>query len=160
MTTTSAAVAGIGTGLARLTIHAGTGRCDMAVPYALTVADLLPLLVRRTGSPPGEYALERLGDPPLALEPTVQELDLQDGEVLYLRPAGEPLPVLDFDDVADGVATVISAGGGRWRPELTGRLLLGLAALPLAALVPTLLGLLAGGPAWHAAAARSRCWPG
>lgn len=148
------AVPAIGTAadLSRITVQAETGRADFAVPAVLTIGDLVPMLVARTRSPeqPGGYVLQRLGDPPLPLESTVQALDVRDGEVLYLRPAPDPLPVLDFDDVADGVATAISAQGDRWRPELTGRLLLGLAGLLLAILAAAMLGMSGTGEAWHA----------
>ncbi|HET6504081.1 MAG TPA: type VII secretion integral membrane protein EccD [Amycolatopsis sp.] len=128
----------------RVTVSAPHGRVDLAVPVSTTMAVLLPVLLRhlpaKKGEQPGRsWLLQRLGEKPFAPDETPQSLGLRDGDVLYLRPADDPLPVLEFDDIADGVAHAVNARTDRWRPELTGRLLLGLAYLVLAVLAFALL---------------------
>jgi type VII secretion integral membrane protein EccD len=128
----------------RVTVSAPHGRVDLAVPVSTTMAVLLPVLLRNLPAKKGEqlsrsWLLQRLGEKPFAPDETPQSLGLRDGDVLYLRPADEPLPVLEFDDIADGVAHAVNARPDRWRPELTGRLLLGLTYLVLAVLAFALL---------------------
>ncbi|BCJ52700.1 hypothetical protein Asp14428_41750 [Actinoplanes sp. NBRC 14428] len=96
---------------------------DLAVPATTTVAGLLPLLLQHTsadrrGEPPeGAWVLQRLGQPPFELSGTPESLDWIEGEELHLRPAEDPLPELDFDDLAEGVATVLNRREDRWQPE-------------------------------------------
>ncbi|KUO05526.1 type VII secretion integral membrane protein EccD [Streptomyces caeruleatus] len=118
----------------RLTINAPSGRTDLAVPVSAMIGTLLPVVVRRAVAEDdlgGSWALQRLGEAPLDLDGTPETLGLRDGDVLYLRPKDSPLAQLQFDDVADGVATAISSRGNRWRPELTRILCLVLACLVL-----------------------------
>ncbi|MFJ3671197.1 type VII secretion integral membrane protein EccD [Streptomyces sp. NPDC090106] len=122
----------------RLTV-AGPGRgADLSVPGGVTVGALLPVLAQRLGDPDAaagqEYVLQRLGEEPLDPDATVDALGLRDGEILHLRPAADALPPMLFDDLADGVATVVNARTDRWRPELTRRLFTALACLTLALL--------------------------
>jgi type VII secretion integral membrane protein EccD len=130
----------------RLTISAPSGRSDLAVPVSTTVAVLLPVLLKRA-VPEEElgsaWALQRLGEAPLDLEGTPETLGLRDGDVLHLRPKDDLLSQLRFDDVADGVATAVSARSDRWKPQLTRGLCLGLACLALASLAALVV---AGGP--------------
>ncbi|MGW1028997.1 type VII secretion integral membrane protein EccD [Streptomyces sp. NPDC002577] len=121
----------------RLTVSAASGRTDLAVPVSATVATILPVVVRRAVAEDdlgGNWALQRLGEAPLDLDGTPETLGLRDGDVLYLRPKDDLLSELQFDDVADGVATAINTQGHRWRPELTRQLCLGLACLALASI--------------------------
>ncbi|WP_435175072.1 type VII secretion integral membrane protein EccD [Actinacidiphila sp. bgisy145] len=147
---TSASVipaAGTGTEVCRVTVVGPGGRADLAIPVTLPLAALLPVLVehvvsdvRDRGTP---WSLQRLGEPPLDPDGTPDALGLHHGDVLHLRPVEEPLPTLHFDDIADGVAHVVGALPGRWRPELTRALALTMAALATAFLA---LALLSGGP--------------
>ncbi len=148
MTTASVVpAAGIGTEVCRLTVLGPGGKADLAVPVTLPVSALLPVLVehvvsdvRDRGAP---WALQRLGEPPLDPDGTPAGLGLRHGDVLHLRPVDEPLPTLHFDDIADGVAHVVGALPGRWRPELTRALALTMGALAVAFLA---LALVSGGP--------------
>ena len=160
-----------GTEVCRLTVVGPGGSADLAVPVATPVSALLPVLLRRLGVPapaavpaptqggaaapaaapapvpavePGTaWVLQRLGEDPLDPDGTVESHRLRHGETLHLRPADDPLPALHFDDLADGVAHVVSARPGRWEPGTTRRLALTLAVLALLALA---VGLLGGGP--------------
>ena len=129
----------------RISVFGPGGRADLAVPQSVTVASLMPVLLRRTsdsGPPPepgGEWVLQRLGDAPFDQSGTPESLDWRDGDELYLRPAEEPLPELDFDDIADGMARVVSRQPGRWRPEFNRWLAYGFAIGALVVLARVLL---------------------
>jgi type VII secretion integral membrane protein EccD len=135
----------VGTDVCRLTIAGPAGRADLAVPVTTTVSTLLPMLLRHVPADPGQSAgtwvLQRLGEEPLPLEATPKSAGLRHGDVLYLRPADDPLPGLEFDDVSDGVAFAIGARRDRWRPEWTRRLFLALACLVLAAFAAAVAGI-------------------
>ncbi|MBC9005702.1 type VII secretion integral membrane protein EccD [Micromonospora aurantiaca (nom. illeg.)] len=112
--------------LCRITVIGPARRADLAVPARMPVANLMPLLVRHTtdvarvpdGEVPDEsWVLQRLGQPPFELSGTPESLDWLEGEELHLRPAQDPLPELDFDDLAEGVATVVNRRADRWQPE-------------------------------------------
>lgn len=75
----------------------------------------------------GSWVLQRLGEGPLDPDGTPETLDLLEGEQLYLRPAGNPLPELDFDDIADGMATAVGWQSNHWQPEHARFLFIGLA---------------------------------
>jgi hypothetical protein len=148
MTTASVVpAAGTGTEVCRLTVLGPGGKADLAVPVTLPVSALLPVLVEHVVSDVRDrgaaWALQRLGEPPLDPDGTPAGLGLRHGDVLHLRPVDEPLPTLHFDDIADGVAHVVGAQPGRWRPELTRALALTMAALAVAFLA---LALVSGGP--------------
>ncbi|MFD0276381.1 type VII secretion integral membrane protein EccD [Kitasatospora sp. NPDC127111] len=136
------------TEVCRLTVDGPAGRADLAVPVTTTVSALLPVLLRALPAGPdradGRWVLQRLGDEPLDPGATPATAGLRHGDVLHLRPAGAPLPVPHFDDLADGVADRVGRGPGRWRPELTRALALVLAGGALAALAAALLGAGAG----------------
>ncbi|ONI77338.1 type VII secretion integral membrane protein EccD [Actinosynnema sp. ALI-1.44] len=129
--------------LCRVTVFGPSGRADLAVPVSATVSVLLPTLVRhvvrdeersRDGDQYGSWVLQRLGDKPFDADGTPETLDWLDGEQFYLSRAEDPLPELDFDDVAEGMATAVNRQGNRWNEEVNRRLFLSLAALVFAAI--------------------------
>jgi type VII secretion integral membrane protein EccD len=126
------------TGLSRVTIVAPHTRVDLALPSDIPLADLLPTLLGYAGDRLADdpaamqgWALSRLGGIALDSSRTPTQLEVRDGELLYLRPRGADNPELVFDDVVDAVATATQERAGRWRPATTRRfgLTLGLAAL-------------------------------
>jgi type VII secretion integral membrane protein EccD len=126
----------------RLTVAGPGGRADLAVPAETTIVELLAALRRNQLAPPeglAPWTLQRLGEEPLDPAGTIQSTGVRTGDVLYLRPAGAALSALAFDDVADGVATVVAHRMDRWRPDFTRRMSLVLAVLLLTAAVPALL---------------------
>lgn len=135
----------------RVSVVGPDSRADLAIPVSLTVSALLPALLDAVKEPAEQrgapWVLQRLGEDPLDPDGTAESLGLRHGDVLHLRPADQPLPALQFDDIADGVAHVLSARQDRWRPQHTRRLALAMAALVLAALAWALLGFGPGGPA-------------
>src|SRR5690606_39595555 len=71
---------------------------------------------------------ERLAGGPLDEDHGAAAAGLYDGDILYPRPRDDQLPVADFDDLVDGIHTGLSKRNDSWRPALTRRLCIGLAA--------------------------------
>ncbi|MFD9698131.1 type VII secretion integral membrane protein EccD [Lentzea sp. NPDC059081] len=125
----------------RITVLGPHGRADLAVPISTNVSALLPTLVRhvvrdqdREGAEYESWVLQRLGDPPFDPEGTPETLDWLDGEQLHLTRAENPLPELDFDDVAEGMATAVNRQGNRWNGEVNRSLFLSLTGVAFAAI--------------------------
>jgi len=148
--------------LVRITVHGPAGRADLAVPASTTVADLLPVLLQHTSGDTAAteehltgagWVLQRLGGPPLDPDGTPETLDWLEGEQFHLRPADDTMPELDFDDIADGMATAVGRQRDRWRPEFSRWLFLGVALCAVLAAVwaLTVPGSDAAGP-WPAIA--------
>jgi type VII secretion integral membrane protein EccD len=136
------------TDLCRITVLGPARKVDLAVPHDTTVATLLPIMLGHTGEPDqlgedgepnGSWVLQRLGGPPLDPDGTPGSLDLLEGEELYLRPAEDSLPDLDFDDIADAIATAANRQKDRWRPEFGYRLFLTLSAVVTGVIVAILM---------------------
>ena len=128
--------------LCRITVYGPQGRADLAVPMAVPITSLLPVLLRHTGGREelrDSWVLQRLGDAPLDPAGTPESLDWKEGEEFHLRPRQDPLPELDFDDIADGMATAVSRQPGRWKPEFNRWLFLGFAIFSLVVLARVLL---------------------
>jgi type VII secretion integral membrane protein EccD len=137
------------TGLSRVTLVAPRTRIDLALPTDVPLADMLPTLLRYAGDGLADdpaarngWALTRLGGALLDNSRTPAQLDVRDGELLYLRPRDADEPVLVFDDVVDAVATATQERARRWQPATTRAfgLSLGLAALLAGAVVVLLAG--------------------
>ena len=108
-------------GLTRVTIAAPRTRIDLALPADVALADLVPTLSRYSGADladqgagQGGWALSRLGGQILDNGRTPAQLDVRDGEVLYLTPRSQVAPEVVFDDVVDAVATATRNRPGRW----------------------------------------------
>lgn len=145
MTTPMPAVGAPVTEVCRVTVDGPTGRADLVIPVNMAIATLLPVLLRQAGLPDERnsvWNLQRLGEEPLDPAGTPRTLGWRHGELLLLREAEDTLPPLHFDDLADGVAHVVSGQSGRWRPESTRWLSLVSACLALLALA---VGLVAAG---------------
>ncbi|HEX7304356.1 type VII secretion integral membrane protein EccD [Lentzea sp.] len=123
--------------LCRITVVGANGRADLAVPASTSLAALLPTLVRHVvrdqdraeGNEYGSWSLQRLGEAPFDPDGTPETLDWLDGEQFYLTRAESPFPELDFDDIADGMATAVNRQGNRWNPEVNRSLFLSLTAV-------------------------------
>jgi type VII secretion integral membrane protein EccD len=125
--------------MCRLTICGPNSRIELAVPAHVPVADLLPTFLDHLGIELAAaglghdgWVLQRLGEPPLDEDLGTAALGLYDGDVLHLRPRGDQLPPVDFDDLVDGVATGTADRSDRWRPDTTRRVILGLVGVVLA----------------------------
>ena len=112
-------------GLSRITLVAPRTRIDLALPSDVPLADLLPTLLHYAGGEAAGdgagagWALSRLGGMALDSSRTPSQLEVRDGELLYLRPRGGEAPMLVFDDVVDAVATATNDRADRWRPATT-----------------------------------------
>jgi type VII secretion integral membrane protein EccD len=123
--------------LCRITVFGPDRKVDLAVPVTTPVADLLPMLLQHTSAgrgferelPEGPWVLQRLGEAPFELSGTPESLDWLEGEQLYLQRAEDPLPELDFDDLAEGVATMVNRRSDRWQAEYRRPLFLVLSAI-------------------------------
>lgn len=140
----------VGEGLSRVTIVAPGTRMDLALPSDVPLADLLPTLLRYAGedladdgATHGGWALRRLGGPPLDTGRTVAELDIHDGEMLYLTPRADASPEVVFDDVVDAVATATRQRADRWVTADTRRFAVG---FTVAALAGGIAAVLFAGP--------------
>ncbi|OJF12035.1 type VII secretion integral membrane protein EccD [Couchioplanes caeruleus] len=138
--------------LCRITVNGPDKRVDLVVPSSTTVAALLPVLLWHTVElnasdghrPDGTWVLQRLGGRPFDPTGTPESLDWLEGEEFHLRPAAEPLPELDFDDLADGIATTVNKRPDRWQPHYRRYLFLALSQLALALLTATVVAGYAG----------------
>jgi type VII secretion integral membrane protein EccD len=138
-------------GLSRVTIVAPDTRMDLALPSELPLADLLPTLlfhagrhVADEGLSHGGWALSRVGGAPLDSGRSAAQLEIKDGEILFLTPRAATAPEVVFDDVVDAVATATLDRPGRWTPATTRRFSVGFAATALLGGVAAVL--LAGPP--------------
>lgn len=123
-----------GAEMCRLTVQTPTRRCDVALPVAATIGELLPLVIDETrdgADSDGPWVIQRLGGPALDPGATPESLGLFDGAALYVNPAEMPMPEAEYDDVSVAVAELVAARGDQWRPEFSRYLLL------VAALVAT-----------------------
>ena len=125
-------------GLSRVTIVAPRTRIDFALPSDVPLADVLPTLLRFAGErladdPDGRHGwtLARLAGAPLDIARTPTQLEIRDGEMLYLRPRSAAAPEPVFDDVVDAVATATQTRPGRWIAANTRRFGVGLGAVAL-----------------------------
>lgn len=155
MSTTSA------DGLARVTLAAPRRRVDLALPEAPPLAELLPVVLRHAGEgladdgqAHGGWMLRKADGEALDPEKPLSAQGVRDGEVLHLVPRRTEWPELDYDDLADAVATGARKQGRSWSPAATrvtglttaaALFLLGLAAVvgarPAAAVGAVLLAL-------------------
>lgn len=126
-------------------------RMDLALPSDLPLADLLPTLLFHAGQQladdgvsHGGWALSRVGGAPLDTGRTPAQLEVRDGEVLFLTPRVNAAPEVVFDDVVDAVATATLERPGRWTVASTRRFATGLATVALLAGAAAVL--LAGPP--------------
>ncbi|WFB88508.1 MULTISPECIES: type VII secretion integral membrane protein EccD [Streptomyces] len=142
--------------LCRLTVRAPEKVVDLAVPADVALADLLPVIVSHAGEDLEEagvehdgWVLQRMGGEPLDLEFTPASLNLLEGETLLLRPAGEALPSVRYDNIVDALSEVVGGLPHAWSPAF-GRWVLRLSCT--AAMVASIvLTALPGAPSSRAA---------
>lgn len=141
----------------RISVFGPSGRVDLAVPLTTTVGALLPTLVdavvrdehRSTEDEQyGSWVLQRLGEPAMDPDGTPETLEWIDGERFELAKAENPLPELDYDDLADGMAAAVSRRPNRWTEPVNRRFFL---CLTVAALAVAALALFTGTSATVAA---------
>jgi type VII secretion integral membrane protein EccD len=118
-------------GFLAVTVVGPASAADLSAAATLPLAELLPDLVGLVGGDPDAapttgWSLSRLGGGPLALEISLAEAGVCDGDILYLRPVADPAPAA-VSDLADAVADAVDVRGGLWTAA-TRRVALALAA--------------------------------
>ncbi|WP_370380113.1 type VII secretion integral membrane protein EccD [Catenulispora sp. GAS73] len=113
--------------LCRLSIATPANVLELALPTAVPLADFLPAVLSFAGPELADaglahdgWVLQRVGGAPLPAARTLAELQILDGETLYLRPRRATAPTAVFDDVVDGLATAVREREDRLR-ETAGR---------------------------------------
>ena len=113
--------------LCRLSIATPANVLELALPTAVPLADFLPAVLSFAGPELADaglahdgWVLQRVGGAPLPAARTLAELQIFDGETLYLRPRQATAPTAVFDDVVDGLATAVREREDRLR-EAAGR---------------------------------------
>lgn len=151
-----AAAAGAGD-MCRLCVVGPTSRVELAVPSHIPIAELLPTIVGHLdpmlatrGLDHGGWVLQRLGHAPLDEDRGTAAAGLLDGDVLYLRPRTAASAQAQYDDLVDGVQTVLDARDDSWDAAWTRRAALAaaagatLAAIAIAAAAGTLTPIVSG----------------
>jgi type VII secretion integral membrane protein EccD len=122
----------------RLRFVLGMRAADLAVPAQVALADVLPSVLpglspaaADQGGEHDGWVVQRLGGPPLDEERTAAELNLLDGETVYVRPRAAELPQIDFDDLVDGVAEQVRGSAAAWSPRRLRGMLVGCAGATL-----------------------------
>jgi type VII secretion integral membrane protein EccD len=129
--------------VSRLTVVGPRRRLDLVLPSTLSVAELMPDLVRLGGGPPetGElrtWSLTRPAGPDIAPSATLREAGVRDGDVLVLRHQhAPPLGLLGYG-AADAVRQAVDRAEGVWTPGRRSAVMLIVAGLALAGLAAAL----------------------
>ncbi|MGC4807654.1 type VII secretion integral membrane protein EccD [Micromonospora sp. DT233] len=125
--------------LCRLLVVGPTSQVDVSLPTHIPLADMMPALLGALGPDLADRGLEhsgwiarRLGGPALDESRTVADLELLDGEMVYVRPRTDQIPPLAYDDLIDGVSAGLKKRAGLWRPQTTRTVALLLFAASLA----------------------------
>lgn len=132
----------------RIAVIAPGRRMDLVVPGDLPIADLVPevLNLARLDGLDGHdgndgnasttgWRLGRIGGPGFAVEDSLDDIGVRDGDLLMLRPADLPDPLPIVDVITDVTAAVAAEQGPR-RGDHSSRLALVAAAGVLSAAVP------------------------
>jgi type VII secretion integral membrane protein EccD len=135
----------------RLRFVLGSASTDLAIPADAALVEVLPTVLSLLdpdaadrGTEHDGYVATRLTGPPLDEERTPAELELLDGETIYLRPRAPQLPPVKFDDLVDGIAEQVRDAPGIWTPARSAATWSALAAVALLLAVPVLA--IGGGP--------------
>ena len=118
--------------LIRLSVTAGTRRADLGLPGGIPVAELVPELARELGQlDPGTasrgFRLVRHDGMPVEPDRSLAAQGIEDGFVLSLEPAGDPVELKVYDDVVEAVADLVESSFAPWTPENSARTTLGAA---------------------------------
>src|SRR3954453_10385208 len=97
--------------LCRLLVVGPTSQVDVSLPTHIPLVDMMPALLTALGPDLADRGLEhsgwivqRLGGKALDEARTVSDLEVLDGETVYLRPRTDQIPPLAYDDLIDGIS--------------------------------------------------------
>ena len=136
--TVSTGSTGSTTSLIRLSVTAGTRRADLGLPGGIPVAELVPELARELGQLDPSTAsrgFRLVRHDGITVEPdrSLAAQGVEDGFVLALEPAGDPVELKVYDDVVEAVADLVESSFAPWTPENSARTALGAAVALFAA---------------------------
>ncbi|UOZ06920.1 type VII secretion integral membrane protein EccD [Amycolatopsis sp. WQ 127309] len=107
----------------RLRFVLGDRVTELALPAEVPLADLLPAILTQFGAETVEegaehegWVVQRLGEAPLDEDRSPAQLNVFDGESLYLRPRADQLAAIDYDDLVDGVGDRVREHPGKLTP--------------------------------------------
>lgn len=120
--------------LIRVSVTAGSRRADLGVPGGIPVAELLPELARELGqldpaTASRGFRLVRHDGIPVEADRSLAAQGVEDGFVLALEPAGDPVELKVYDDVVEAVADLVESSFAPWTPEHSARTALGAAVV-------------------------------
>ncbi|RSN39932.1 type VII secretion integral membrane protein EccD [Amycolatopsis sp. WAC 04197] len=114
----------------RLRFVLGQRTAELALPAEVPIADLLPAILLQFGAETIEegaehegWVLQRLGEQPLDEDRSPGQLNLLDGESVYLAPRADQLAAIDYDDLVDGVGDRVREHPGKLTPVGVRRML-------------------------------------
>ncbi|KQU66464.1 hypothetical protein ASC58_15650 [Phycicoccus sp. Root101] len=130
--TVSTGSSGTTTSLIRLSVTAGTRRADLGLPGGIPVAELVPELARELGQldpATASRGFRLVRHDGITVEPdrSLAAQGVEDGFVLSLEPAGDPVELKVYDDVVEAVADLVESSFAPWTPENSARTALGAA---------------------------------
>lgn len=135
------------TAYSRVTVVTAERKVDLALPSALPVSDVVPQVMRYCApdgaeTQPTAWTLARIGGQPLALNQTLTDAGVLDGDVLELREQHDDLQSAMVEDVRDAIEDSADSAGGVWSPTTTVTfvVLVGAVVLLVAA-IPVLLSM-------------------
>jgi type VII secretion integral membrane protein EccD len=110
----------------RLRFVLGKKSTEVALPSDATLTDLMPAVLPQFGADWIEqgadhegWVVQRVGEAPLDEDRTLAQLNLFDGETVYLRPRADQLAPIDYDDLVDGVGEQVRDHPQSWQPTHT-----------------------------------------
>jgi type VII secretion integral membrane protein EccD len=116
------------TTLAKVTITTPKRGIDVALPEDVTVAELLPYILRHAGDDAadageshGGWALRRPTGERLDPRQTLGAQEVRDGEVLHLVPGQVEWPEIEYDDLVEAIASGARRYGRSWGRAATRR---------------------------------------
>lgn len=118
----------------RVTVVTPQRWADVALPSREPLVALLPALIDQVGEAELQQqpvAVQRLGEPALNLDRSLEDCGVLDGDTLYLVPDEQRLPEADFDDSAAAVGHGVLATQTAWRATHTRSVLHALAGVAL-----------------------------
>ncbi|SDM80601.1 type VII secretion integral membrane protein EccD [Allokutzneria albata] len=141
-----------GATLAKVTVVTPKRTIDVALPEDVTVAELLPYLLRHAGEDAadegerhGGWVLRRPTGEALDSQRTLGAQEVRDGEILHLGPGQAEWPEISYDDLVEAIASGSRRFGRSWGNTATRRCGL---ALATAILLAGSLGGLLFQPPW------------
>jgi type VII secretion integral membrane protein EccD len=138
-----------------VTVAAPRRRIDLALPENISVAEMLPIVLRHGGEEladdgveHGGWLLRRADGMVLSSSRTLGSHRIRDGEILHLVPGRQDWPELDYDDLVEAIAAGSRRRNRIWIQRHTRRagLIVGAVAMSLA-----MVAVFRSGPNWAVA---------